>query len=176
LRFTQLVTFTRMLERLSTERFVLTLEELDDAPWLAELFTARGDGPVSVTQARERITSMHELTRTHGIGAYVLRPRDGGAPAGYVAVVIGRGSVEEPELAYELLPSHQGRGYATEAARAVLDAAFATGRRRIWSTVRESNAASLRVLEKLGGFVQQRVSSDERAEERGRLLWFARTC
>jgi RimJ/RimL family protein N-acetyltransferase len=31
-----------------------------------------------------------------------------------------------------------------------LDAAFATGRRRIWSTVRSWNGPSVRVLEKLG--------------------------
>jgi RimJ/RimL family protein N-acetyltransferase len=42
------------------------------------------------------------------------------------------------------------QGYATEAARAVLDAAHATGRARIWATLRESNTASFRVLDKLG--------------------------
>lgn len=46
---------------------------------------------------------MHALTGEHGIGALVLRPRDGGPPVGYAAVVVGRGSVEEPELADELL-------------------------------------------------------------------------
>jgi len=157
-----------MPERLLTERFVLTPEELTDACWLSELFTARGGGAVTAERARERIAAMHDLTRQHGIGAYVLRPRAGDAPVGYAAVIVGRGTVEEPELAYELLPAARGHGYATEAAQAVLDAAFATGRRRLWATVRASNAASLRVLEKLGGFTQQRVSSDER----GRLLWY----
>ena len=38
---------------------------------------------------------------------------------------------DEPEIAYELLRRVHGQGYATEAARAVLDTAFATGRRRI---------------------------------------------
>jgi RimJ/RimL family protein N-acetyltransferase len=42
-------------------------------------------------------------------------------------------------------------------------AAFATGRRRIWSTVRPWNAPSLRVLDKLG-FRRERVEVDERGE------------
>ncbi|MGY1841437.1 MULTISPECIES: GNAT family N-acetyltransferase [unclassified Modestobacter] len=135
---------------LETARLVLTPEEPADAPWLAELFTARGSGPCTVAEAGERITAMQELWATHGIGALVLRRRPDGEPLGYAAIVVGRGSVAEPELAYELLARHHGQGYATEAARAVLDAAFATGRPRIWSTVRAWNAPSLRVLEKLG--------------------------
>lgn len=130
------VPYTPMPTLLTTERFILTPEELSDAPWLAELFTARGGAAVSEAQARERVAAMHQLTRTHGIGAYVLWPRDGGTPVGYAAIIVGRGTVEEPELAYELLPDAHGHGYATEAARAVLAAAFATSRRRVWATVR----------------------------------------
>ena len=163
------MTFTPMAAELATERFNLTHEALADAAWLAELFTARGGGTVTETEARQRVLAMHELTSVHGIGAYVLRPRDGGPPVGYAAIVIGRGTVEEPEIAYELLPGAHGHGYATEAASAVLAAAFATGRRRVWSTIRPWNAASLRVLEKLGGFEQVRVTQDEK----GQILWFA---
>ncbi|MCC2335037.1 GNAT family N-acetyltransferase [Cellulomonas wangsupingiae] len=162
--------FTPMPARLDTERFVLTPEEPSDVPWLAELFAARGAGAVTPDQAWQRMVAAHERTRPHGIGVYVLRPRDGTAPVGYVGLVVGRCTVEEPELAYELLPAAHGRGSATEAARAILDAAFATGRDRIWATLRESNAASLRVLAKLGGFAVRRVTADER----GRVLWHVR--
>ncbi len=92
------VDFTAMPTELATERFTLTREEVADAAWLADLFTARADGTVTEAEARSRIAAMHELTSAHGIGAYVLRPRGGGRPAGYAAVVIGRGSTEEPEL------------------------------------------------------------------------------
>lgn len=163
------VPYTPMPTLLTTERFILTPEELTDAKWLADLFTARGSAAVSEAQARERVAAMHKLTRAHGIGAYVLRPRDGGTPVGYAALIVGRGTVEEPELAYELLPDAHGHGYATEAARAVLAAAFATSRRRIWATVRPWNAASLRVLDKLGGFHQVRTTSGDE----GQLVWFA---
>ncbi|GEA87471.1 GNAT family N-acetyltransferase [Cellulomonas cellasea] len=159
--------FTPLPTRLVTDRFELTPQEPADAGWLAVLFTTRGRGEVSEAEARERIARMHALTAEHGIGALVLRPRDGGPPVGYAAVVVGRGTVEEPELAYELLPEAHGRGYATEAARAVLDAAHATGRARIWATIRPWNAASLRVAEKLG-FRRDHVMTDHD----GDLVWF----
>lgn len=167
---TRAMAFSPMPERLDTERFVLTPEEPSDVPWLAEMFTARGAGPVTQDAAWQRMAAMHELTRRHGIGVYVLRPRDGSAPVGYVGLVVGRCTVEEPELAYELLPAAHGRGYATEAARTVLDAVFATGRERVWATVLESNAASRRVLAKLGGFTVDRVTDGEH----GRVLWHVR--
>ena len=62
----------------------------------------------------------------------------------------GNGSPDEPELAYELLRAAHGRGYATEAARAVVAWASEAGYRRLWAGVWDWNAASRRVLEKLG--------------------------
>jgi RimJ/RimL family protein N-acetyltransferase len=48
----------------------------------------------------------------------------------------------------------------------VLDAAFATGRTRLWATVREWNAASFRVLDNLG-FTRHHVEGD--------LVWMERS-
>lgn len=77
---------------------------------------------------------------------------DTGAVIGYCGLITGRGngSADEPELAYELLRSAQGRGYATEAAEAVVDWAARASYRALWAGVREWNTASRRVLEKLG--------------------------
>jgi RimJ/RimL family protein N-acetyltransferase len=66
-------------------------------------------------------------------------------------------------IGYELLQRAHGRGYATEAARAVLDAAITTGRKRLWPTVGTWNTPSFRVLEKLG-FERHHVSTDDRGE------------
>lgn len=60
-------------------------------------------------------------------------------------------SGEELEIGYWLTPAAWGRGYATEAGRAVLDMArHALGRRRLVSGHFLDNPASGRVLEKLG--------------------------
>ncbi|MFE6747492.1 GNAT family N-acetyltransferase [Kitasatospora purpeofusca] len=70
---------------------------------------------------------------------------------GYCGLVdTGRGSAGEPELAFELLRRVWGRGYATEAASAVLDRARSSGHERLWATVWDWNTASRRVLAKLG--------------------------
>jgi RimJ/RimL family protein N-acetyltransferase len=105
--------------RLSSRRLVLTPEQPADAGWLADLFTARGEGMVTV------------------------------------------------ELAYEVLPGAQGRGYATEASRALMDVAWDTGRDRLWATIRARNVASLRVADELG-FVHHHRSTDADGE----LPWF----
>ena len=62
----------------------------------------------------------------------------------------GNGSAEEPELAYELLRAAHNRGYATEAAEAVVAWASGAGYRRLRAGVWDWNIASRRVLEKLG--------------------------
>jgi RimJ/RimL family protein N-acetyltransferase len=61
-----------------------------------------------------------------------------------------------------VLRSAQGLGLATEAAAAVVDAAFATGRRRVWATVRVDNAASLRVADV--GFRRHHSTTDDHGE------------
>ena len=52
----------------------------------------------------------------------------------------------------------------------MLDAAIATGRKRLWSTVRTWNTPSFRVLDKLG-FERHHVSADDGGE----LVWLTRS-
>jgi RimJ/RimL family protein N-acetyltransferase len=55
------------------------------------------------------------------------------------------------ELSYGTNPDYRGRGYATEAARALTEFAFASGRvRLVRAHSRPDNTASARVLEKCG--------------------------
>jgi len=55
------------------------------------------------------------------------------------------------ELGFLVSPRHQGHGYATEAAQALLTFAFETlGLHRVVGTLEARNIASARVLEKLG--------------------------
>lgn len=57
----------------------------------------------------------------------------------------------EAEIGYELDPAYWGHGYATEAARCVLNFAFGRLRvHRVWATCIADNDASARVLEKVG--------------------------
>jgi len=72
------------------------------------------------------------------------------------------------ELGYNVIPSYQGRGYATEMAQALVG--WALGQptvRRVTADCLEDNAASIRVLEK-SGFVRIGRRLDDK---RPLLLW-----
>lgn len=68
----------------------------------------------------------------------------------------------EGEIGFELAPEHWGQGYATEAARAVAQFGFEElGLHRISSWCIADNAASARVLEKLGMRLEGRQRDKE---------------
>ena len=148
---------------IETKRLTLRLRDERDAAWYRELIRERGEETLTLDEAAARLARFRDLTLEIGIGALAIRRRAEGDVIGYCALVVGRCSPDEPEIAYELLRRYHGYGYATEAARALVDAAAATGRHRLWSTVRPGNAASLRVLAKLG-FHLDHTATDEHGE------------
>ena len=119
---------------------------------------------------RDRLTA-NPIGAEPGLGLLPIERREEGDFIGYCGIVVGRASFEEPEIAFELARRAHGRGYATEAAEAVVDAAAATGRKRLMATVRAWNGASFRVLEKLGFHRSDRITQDP---VRGHLIWMTR--
>ena len=161
--------FEPMPLHLETERLILRPWTESDAQDLRDLHTERGDEAPSVERTTALITDGLAATANTGIALLPIRRRLEGDFIGYCGLIVGRASVEEPEIAYELFQRVHGNGYATEAARAVVDAAETTGRKRLWSTVRSWNTASFRVLAKLG-FERDHVTTDDRGE----LVWLTR--
>jgi RimJ/RimL family protein N-acetyltransferase len=129
------------------------------------------EGRPTREEVRDRLTVQREESLRTGIGLLAIERRDAAGVIGYCGLVVGSASVEEPELAFELLRSVHGAGIATEAACAVVDAARATGRTRLWSTVRRWNSASARVLTKAGFADSGRITADP---EHGDLVWMTR--
>jgi RimJ/RimL family protein N-acetyltransferase len=163
-----------MLLHLETERLRLRPWDERDAEDLYALHSERENPPrpATVERAREVIAAGLAATADTGLALLSIRRRHEGDFIGYCGLIVGRTTAEEPEIAYELLKRAHGYGYATEAARAVLDAAIATGRKRLWSTVGAWNTPSLRVLEKLG-FVRDHVSP---ADDGGAdVVWLTRS-
>jgi [ribosomal protein S5]-alanine N-acetyltransferase len=74
---------------------------------------------------------------------------------------------EELELGYVIRADNWGHGYATEAARAALEASRLIGR-RVYATIRSTNVPSLAVAGKIGLVRQEETVEDER----GTLLVF----
>jgi RimJ/RimL family protein N-acetyltransferase/predicted nucleotidyltransferase len=168
---------TPMPSTLHTLRLRLRPFRPADAAWLHDLWAERdrrsrrlldADGTPTVEDLRRDL-----VARVEAGGPQLLvaeRTADGTA-IGYCGLVVGQASRAEPELAFELFRWAHGQGYATEAARAVVDAADAAGTARLWSTVREWNAPSLRVLAKLGFVPSGRIDRDR---ERGDSVWLVR--
>lgn len=148
---------------IETERLTLRLRDEHDAVWYRELVGERGEDMPTLEEATARLAQFRDLTTAVGIGALTICRRAEGDAIGYCALIEGRASLDEPEIAYELLRRFHGHGYATEAAQALVAAAAATGRRRLWSTVRPWNTASLRVLQKVG-FHRDHIDTDDRGD------------
>ncbi|MFF1494462.1 GNAT family N-acetyltransferase [Streptomyces sp. NPDC058304] len=163
-------TYETMSFHLETERLILRPWAESDAAEFCALLSERGNGTPTVDHTRTAIAKLLTATATTGIALLPIQRRDEGDFIGYCGLIIGRSTVEEPEIAYELFQRAHGRGYATEAAGAVLDAAVATGRKRLWATVGTWNTPSFRVLEKLG-FERDHVST----EDSGEVVWLTRS-
>ncbi|AGK77515.1 Ribosomal-protein-alanine acetyltransferase [Streptomyces microflavus DSM 40593] len=155
---------------LETERLILRPWAESDAAEFSALLSERGDETYTVERGRKGIVELLTATESTGIALLPVQRREEGDFIGYCGLIIGRSTLEEPEIAYELFRHAHKRGYATEAARAVLGAAAATGRNRLWSTVASWNTPSLRVLEKLG-FERDRVSMEGTKE----VVWLTRS-
>jgi RimJ/RimL family protein N-acetyltransferase len=137
---------------LATERLVLRAPRHEDAKTIAHLAndrriaenTTRIPHPYQVTDATSFIA---EVNRTDGEFAWLITLDD--APIGACGLAQLDGPA--PDLGYWLGAPYWGNGYATEAARAVIDHAFGElGCEELQSGARVSNPASRRVLEKCG--------------------------
>lgn len=154
---------------LETDRLVLRRQTADDAAVYRELWTERdprvpphrridADGRPTVGDIAVRIRAERDSAKC---GLLTIVRKQDSDVIGYCGLLFeGRGSAQEPELAYELLRRAHGAGYATEAARAVVAWAAETGYRRLWAGVREWNSASRHVLLKLAFVDTGQVESD----------------
>jgi RimJ/RimL family protein N-acetyltransferase len=72
------------------------------------------------------------------------------------------GEHRQGEIGFMLHPDHQGHGYATEAAEAIVELAFdAYGLHRVYGCVEPRNTASARVLERLGMRKEAHLTENE---------------
>ena len=153
---------------LETGRLLLRPWRVNEAVVQRELWTERdprvpprrridADGHPTVTELEESIRN----DQIWSVGLLAVERKAAGDVIGYCGLIdSGRGSAGEPELAFELLRRVWGKGYATEASLAVLDWARSSGYERLWATVWDWNAASRRVLAKVGFTETERKEVD----------------
>jgi RimJ/RimL family protein N-acetyltransferase len=138
---------------IETERLVLRVPLPDDAKAITSLIndrriaenTARIPHPYSLSDARAFLA---QANRDRSEPSFLITLSDGTVIGG---CGLGASGGPDPELGYCIGVPYWGRGYVTEAARALIDHAFGELRcERLTSRARVSNPASRRVLEKCG--------------------------
>jgi [ribosomal protein S5]-alanine N-acetyltransferase len=147
-----------MREILRTARLALREITPDDAAFLLELLNTRefkdniGDRKVrSLDDARAYIdNSIRASYLRHGMGLWLVLDVHSGQSIG-ICGLLKRDTLEHPDVGYAFLPASFGQGYATEAAAACLaHGRSVLGLTTICAIVAAHNAASIKVLEKIG--------------------------
>ncbi len=144
------------METLETERLILRQfreEDLDAYVEMVgdpEVMQYLGSGAMNRAEAWRNMAMILGHWRLRGFGMWAVEEKSGGA-------MIGRVGCWRPEgwpgleVGWALRRSSWGRGFASEAARASLAAAFdLLGERHVISMIHGQNAASIRVAQRLG--------------------------
>src|ERR1044071_1099016 len=147
-----------VLRILETDRLILRWLSADDAEFILGLLNEPswlrfiGDrGVRTIEAARDYILKGPvEMYARLGFGVYAVELKEGGIPIGTCGL-IKRDSLDDVDIGYSLLPQYWSKGYAFEAASAVMEyAKDVLGLKRIVAITTTDNHSSARLLEKLG--------------------------
>lgn len=143
---------------LETDRLTLRRYTLNDAEFIFRLVNdpswLRFIGDKNVHNLDDARRYLREgpldMYERFGFGMYRVEEREGGTPVGMCGL-IKRDTLPDADVGYAFLPEFRGKGYAFEAAAAVLAHGNRDfGLQRILAIVSPDNAGSIRVLEKAG--------------------------
>ena len=143
---------------LETDRLVLRRLTTADAPFILGLLNEPsflkfiGDKRVrTLDDARAYIEQGPMASYAqHGFGLYLTSLKQGSVPIG-ICGLLKRDVLDDVDIGFALMPAFWSQGYAGEAATAVLDyARNVLGLDRVVAVANPDNAASIRLLEKLG--------------------------
>lgn len=143
---------------LETERLLLRPLTTDDAPFILTLLNEPsflrfiGDKKVrNLEDARQYIlTGPMASYERHGLGLLAVVLKASQTPIGMCGL-LKREELPDPDIGFAYLPDFWGRGFAFEAAKAVMnDARESLKLSRILAIVNPDNDASIKLLERLG--------------------------
>ena len=119
---------------------------------------AEAEGYPLGNHVKAYISELRRYPRLLGWGVWFVRLKETGEIVGDTGFKGNPDWTGAVDLGYGFLERHRGKGYATEAANALVDWAFAQGAARVTAETLPTNAASIRVLSKVGF---QMVREDE---------------
>ena len=156
---------TQPVQVLKTERLILRQLGLADAPFILRLLNEPswlefiGDRGVHTLADAERYIEKGpiEMYGRLGFGLYHVRLAGGDEPIGMCGL-LKREALDDVDLGFAFLPEFWGKGYAREAAAAVLSYARNSLRlSRIVAITTPNNDASRRLLERVGFELERSV-------------------
>jgi len=143
---------------LETDRLNLRLLDAADAAFYLRLVNQPSwlryignRGVHTLEQAQLAIAQgPHTMYERFGFCLYLVEIKNGGVAAG-ICGLIKRDTLDDVDIGFAFLDEHCGRGFAYEAASAVLEhAGRKLGMRRIVAITAPDNTQSIRLVEKLG--------------------------
>lgn len=148
--------WTAVMETLETERLILRQFREEDLDAYAEMvgdpevMRYLGSGPMNRAEAWRNMAMVLGHWRLRGFGMWAVEARETGEMVGRVGCWRPEGW-PGLEVGWTLRRAFWGKGYATEAGRASLEAAFdRLDQRRAVSLIHGENQASIRVARRLG--------------------------
>lgn len=157
---------------LETDRLLIRWLSLDDSQFILRLLNE----PSFIQNIADRGVRNDDDARSYiqngpiasyeqfGFGLYLLQLKVSGTPIG-ICGLLKRDSFDSPDLGYALFPEHWSKGYALEAAKAVLNfARNDLNLQRVLAIVNADNFASIRLLEKCSFRFEKPVRLADEAE------------
>lgn len=156
------------LSELSEQDAPLVLAVLNDADFLRNV----GDrGVHTIDDARRYVVDGPiAMYRQYNFGLYKVELKDGTAIG--LCGLIRRDGLDDVDIGFTLLPDYRNRGYALEAAQAVMEyGRDVIGLERIVAIALPDNKPSVRLLEKIGLHPEKTIRLSEDSEELLLMAW-----
>ncbi|EGR2782009.1 GNAT family N-acetyltransferase [Vibrio parahaemolyticus] len=162
------------MKTLTTERLILRLVSVDDAPFILELYNHPdfyrfvGDKQMRTDYEAARYIkeNMLRMEEKKGVSLLVVEDKQTKQPLG-ICGLVKRDTLNACDIGYGFLPSAYGQGFAIEAAKAVIEyAKQAMQLSQLVAITNNDNIRSISLLKKLG-FEFERV---EQQYDNGRTL------
>ena len=150
------------LRPLTPDDAAFIYELVNDPDWIRFI----GDRKVrNLDDARAYIGRTVAMYERHGVGSLLTELKETGEPLG-ICGLIRREGLDDVDIGFAFLPRHRAKGYAHEAAAAVIaHGREKLGVKRVVAINSKDNESSARLLEKLGLRFEKVVTMPNGTEE-----------
>ncbi len=154
-----------MLVNLETERVRIRALTIIDAGFMLQLMnTPSWIKNIGSRNVNDKTTASNYIANNiinsyniNGFGLFLVNLKKDNQPAG-ICGIVKREGLTIPDLGFAMLPNYEGKGFATEASKAVISYAEKNlGISTLAGITKQENIASIRVLEKVGMQFQEMI-------------------